>query len=752
MIRAGRRLRLEGRVQGVGFRPFVYRLATELGLTGWVQNTSGRVLIEAYGEDARIDVLQRRLISDAPPFAAPRLVDSESIPVDDDAGFVIRDSVVGGDADIHIPPDVGVCDDCRRELHDPTDRRYRYPFINCTQCGPRATLIEALPYDRTRTTMAKFALCDDCRAEYEAPGDRRFHAEPVACARCGPRLSWEPGAEEGTEAVLARAIMALRGGAILAVKGIGGYHLLCDATDPDAVARLRARKGRPTKPFALMVPAPPDAPLAAARDLVELDVESAAALVSAVRPIVLAPRRIGAPIAAGIADDVGDLGVMLAYSPLHDLLLEGLGGPVVATSGNPSGEPLAHDVDTARVQLGDVADAFLHHDREIVRPIDDAVVRKIAGAIRPLRLGRGIAPLELELPRPVDVPTLALGGHQKNTVALAWGTRAIVSPHLGDLDSPAAVDHFAATVDGLSALFEVAPKRLVVDAHRGYASHRYARRFDLPIETVWHHRAHASAVAGEAPEVKRWLMFAWDGVGLGEDGTMWGGETFVGAPGAWRRVASFAPLAIVGATRAGREPWRSAAALCWGAGVEHRPRVERSDLARAAWLAGKTSRTSAVGRVFDAAASLVLGLVAYGHEAQGPMELEAAAARFAAPDDVRVPFVRLPLTGAGVLRVDTFALVPILTDTRRSQEERAAILHASLVEAAVAQVRMLRSHVGFDAVGLGGGVFQNRWLTERLVHRLENQGLRVVLPRRVPVNDGGLAYGQLVEHLARSPS
>ncbi len=749
MSGVGRRIRLEGRVQGVGFRPFVYRLATELRLTGWVQNLSGRVVVEVSGAEAELDHFERRLIEDAPPFAAPHLVERATITLATESGFTIRESDASDDVDIHVPPDVSVCDDCRRELQDPEDRRYRYPFINCTQCGPRATLIDALPYDRARTTMAAFDMCEACRAEYEDPADRRFHAEPIACPQCGPRLSWTPGNAGTNDEVLDRAIAALRDGAILGVKGVGGYHLVCDATCAPAVARLRARKGRPTKPFAVMVPAPRGAPLVHAEALVELDDGTRDALLSAARPIVLAPRRPDGALADGVADGLGDLGVMLAYSPLHDLLLEGLGGPVVATSGNTSGEPLAYDVDTAVAQLADVADGFVHHDRAIFRPMDDAVVRRIAGAVRPLRLGRGLAPLELELGRDVAAPTLALGGHQKNTVALAWGRRAVVSPHLGDLDSPAAVDRFEATVAGLAALFDVRPERLVVDHHPDYASHRYARRRGLPTDAVWHHHAHASAVAAEAPDVSRWLVLTWDGVGLGEGGALWGGEMFVGAPGAWRRAASFAPLAIVGASRAGREPWRAASALCWGADVDYTPPVDAADFARAAWRAGRTSTTSAVGRIFDAAASLILGHITYGHEAEGPMALEAAAARYASPDDPRVPFVPLPLVDSDLLRADPTALVPVLRDEARSHEERSAILHASLVEAAVAQVRAIHDEARVEAIGLGGGVFQNRWLTERLVHRLTSMGVRVVIPSRVPVNDGGLAYGQLVEHLAR---
>src|SRR5574340_809822 len=497
---------LRGRVQGVGFRPFVYRLAV--------------IACDSEHSEA----------------------------------FAILDSAAASHADIHLPPDGFVCADCIAEQHDPANRRHRYPFINCTQCGPRYTLITALPYDRPNTAMRDFPLCPDCRREYENPLDRRFHAEPVACPVCGPHLAFAVTGEgeapaqladlalspfspaplpvgargSADEAALAAAVAALRAGKIVAVKGVGGYHLMCNARNDDAIATLRARKPSPATPLAVMFHS-----IDVLRGAVHTTPEVEALLASPERPIVLLPERTDAGLSEHIAPGLAEVGCLLPYSPLHTLLLNDFGGPLVATSGNLSGEPVLTDNDAAQTRLSHLADAFLHHDSPIVRPADDPVYRVIAGAPRPLRLGRGSAPLELDLPAPLAEPVLALGSHMKNTICLAWGSRAIVSPHIGEIDTARSLDTLAQVAPDLQRLYQVEATRLIVDRHPGYGYRRHARDSSLPLSEIWHHHAHASALAWEFPRINEWIVFAWDGVGLGEDLSLWGGEAFTGAPGRW---------------------------------------------------------------------------------------------------------------------------------------------------------------------------------------------------------------------------
>ncbi|AOU97382.1 carbamoyltransferase HypF [Acidihalobacter yilgarnensis] len=740
-----------GRVQGVGFRPFVYRLAHRLGLAGSVRNGAGVVEIEAHGDDVALAAFAEALMAEAPAIACPLLLERGTPgPVDDtDGGFRILPSRAGEAPRNHVPPDYFTCPDCLTEFADPGNRRYRYPFINCTQCGPRYTLIRALPYDRAATTMAGFALCPDCRREYEDPLDRRFHAEPVACPTCGPRLEYVVGGERimGNEAALAAAVGMLHADATVAVKGIGGYHLLCDARSEVAVARLRSRKLRPHKPLAVLF----------AEDLRDLHRAAAlspaheAALRAAERPIVLVPLRTGHDLAPSLCPGLDELGVLLPYSPLHHLLATDFGGPLVATSANLSGEPVLTDETEAESRLAGVADAFLHHNRLIERPADDSVLRVVDGRPRPLRLGRGLAPLELDLPQPLAHPLLAVGGHLKNTVALAWENRVVVSPHLGDLDSPRARDLFTRTIDDLQRLYGVRAEAVICDAHPDYASTRWAAAQALPMYRIWHHHAHASAVAGEHPAYGRWLTFAWDGVGLGPDGTLWGGETLYGAPGRWRRVGSLRPFRLPGAGRAGREPWRSAAALCWEVGLpwSFGGEMAAGDVAllRGAWEHDlNCHRSSAAGRVFDAAAAL-LGLVREASfEGQGPMYLEALAAAQAGT----VEAVTLPLAqdDDGLWITDWAPLLPLLDDPARVPADKAACVHESLARAILAQALVLRERQQIDAIALTGGVFQNRLLAERALILLATEGFAAHLGECVPSNDAGLSFGQVIEYAA----
>jgi len=735
--RVAQHITISGRVQGVGFRPFVYRLAHQYDITGWVRNVDGAVEIHAEGNPKQLQDFNDALLNEAPPLSAPGPLAVTPCEPEHAEAFSILDSHSSCGADVHLPPDGFVCDDCLAELHDPANRRHRYPFINCTQCGPRYTLITALPYDRPNTAMRDFALCPDCRQEYENPLDRRFHAEPIACPVCGPHLQFVSGdaTHDGDGAALAAAVVALRVGKIVAVKGVGGYHLMCDAKNDAAVASLRARKPRPAKPLAVMFR---DAE--ALRRTVHTTPELENFLAAPERPIVLLRKRTDSNLSEHIAPGLAEIGCLLPYSPLHDLLLNDFGGPLVATSGNLSGEPVLTDNAEAQTRLAHLADAFLHHNRPIVRPADDPVYRVIAGAPRPLRLGRGRAPLELELSEPLAEPVLALGSHMKNTVCLAWGTRAVVSPHIGELDTARSLDTLAQVAADLQRLYQVQATRLLVDRHPGFGSRRFARDSGLPLAEVWHHHAHASALAWEFPQVNEWIVFAWDGVGLGADQTLWGGEAFTGAPGRWQHAASMRPFRLPGGDKAGREPWRAAAALLWETGQAAPFAPEPLHQAWSARLNSPSS--SSVGRLFDAAASLCGICTHASFEGEGPMRLEAMATHEG--EVVSLPLERDPL---GLWRSDWAPLLSLLGNNALSVTERASSFHFSLAQALVEQASQLRAQSGIESVGLTGGVFQNRVLAEAAIVRLEAEGFTVHLPRRVPVNDAGLSFGQVIEFL-----
>jgi len=734
-----------GRVQGVGFRPFVYRLAHRLGLHGWVRNETGLVEIFVQGAPFALTEFERALLQEAPPLAKPVVSSRASAERQPFETFEILPSREYLPAHIHVPPDYFACDDCLRELHDPGNRRYRYPFINCTQCGPRYTLIRKLPYDRPNTTMAEFAMCPECKQEYENPLDRRFHAEPVACPACGPVLHFVTPA--GTDikdnaTALAEAVAALRAGKIVAVKGVGGYHLMCDARNDIAIARLRAKKPRPHKPLAVMFPVQGADGLDAVRAVAELTPEHERWLRDPARPIVLASKKTRAPLSPRVAPSLKEIGAMLPYSPLHHLLLEDFGGPLVATSANISGEPVLTQNNEVNERLAHVAEAFLHHDRPIQRPADDPVFRVIAGHARPLRHGRGSAPLELALPFRLDQPLLAVGGHMKNTVALAWDDRAVISPHIGDLDAPRSLAVFEQVIADLQALYGVRARSIVCDAHPVYVSSRWARRAGVPVISVLHHYAHASALAGEHPDVKNWLVFTWDGVGYGGDGTLWGGETLLGSPGAWQRVGSLRPFHVPGGEKAGREPWRSALSLCWEAGIEWKQCPEDSILAHHAWQRRlNCPQTTAVGRLFDAAAALTGLNHRSSYEGQGPMMLEAACA------DEKAEAIPLPmaLNRQGIRETDWAPLLPFLMNEKHSLAERADGFHASLAQAIVAQANAAREEHGGLTVGLSGGVFQNRVLTEHALTLLHASGFDVRLTHEIPCNDAGISFGQIIE-------
>ncbi|MDQ3641385.1 MAG: carbamoyltransferase HypF, partial [Actinomycetota bacterium] len=640
-----RRLRVTGTVQGVGFRPFVYRLAVDLGLSGWVGNDSLGVVLEGEGPAEALDRLADRLRNEAPPLARIESVEVEPVTPTGEAGFTIVDSRAAGSPAVAVPVDVATCAECERELFDPSDRRFGYPFINCTNCGPRYTIIRSIPYDRAATTMAGFAMCADCRREYEDPSDRRFHAEPTCCPVCGPELtllSPDGGVLAKEAEALGAAVDLLNDGRILAVKGLGGYHLACDANDDAAVGELRRRKARDDKPFALLVD------LSTARALCHLNPEAEAALTSPRRPIVLAPRT-GEGVSAGVAPNLPELGLMLAYTPLHLQLLAGCRRPLVMTSGNLSDEPIAHDDTDALARLGPMVDAILTHDRGIHIRCDDSVARagpavcSIGGGIAPpidqtpggvqmVRRSRGYAPEPIALPTTAHRHVLAVGAELKSTVAVAKGDTVVASHHIGDLEHLAAYRSFLQAVDHLCSLTGVTPEVVAHDLHPEYLSTKFAADLELPAVGVQHHHAHIASCLVEHGHTEPVVGIAFDGLGLGTDGTAWGGELLVADLDGFRRVGHLRQVALPGGDRAAREPWRMAMAwLTASLGADEAERYGRDVDDR--WAAvldlaqrPDVLRTSSAGRLFDAVAALLGLRTRITYEAQAAIELEAAAA------------------------------------------------------------------------------------------------------------------------------
>lgn len=735
-----RQFLLRGHVQGIGFRPFVYRLAIRLGLTGWVCNQAGEVFIHAQGSSSQLDAFEQSLFVNAP--AAAVMAHKENVPSQQLTQFSIQQSNKRVTGERHIMPDQALCNDCYTELFSTDNRRAHYPFINCTSCGPRYTIIEQLPFDRSSTTMREFALCSSCLAEYKQPSNRRFHAEAICCASCGPTLVYDSqqSALSGAGA-LTQASEALAAGDIIAVKGIGGYHLMCLADDDQTVLRLRQRKQRPAKPFAVMLSRKL---LQHWRDTGIISQPYAAAINHHRHPIVLTPCSQQAPLSQHCAPGLDQLGIMLAYTPLHILLLEQLQRPLIATSANLSGEPVITDNDQAQQRLINIADGFLHHNRTILRQADDPLYSIIDSQTRPLRIGRGNAPYELDSPVTFAEPILALGGHMKNTIALAWDNRIVLSAHHGDLETPYSLQVFEQSIHELQQLYQVTAKHYVCDSHSGYASHRYARDSRLPWQTVPHHHAHAAAVAGEFALDNRWLVFTWDGIGLGADGSLWGGEALLGRPGDWQRAASFRPFRLPGGERCQQQIWRTAYSLCWQCDQHwDRQPPERLNLLHQAWQQSVNSpETTSAGRLFDAAAALLGLLDDTTYDGQAPMLLEACASQSAHTTAITLPHA---IDAQGVMRCDWQALLPMLLDQHRPAAERAHCFHHSLAYCLLEQALQLRQRYGQFSVGLTGGVFQNKLLSELSLQLLRDHEFDVYLPARIPLNDAGLCYGQLIE-------
>jgi hydrogenase maturation protein HypF len=748
---------IRGAVQGVGFRPFVYRLATELELQGWVLNSNEGVFIEVQGAREILDTFLLRLDAEKPERSNIQSLEAHFLdPVAFD-GFQIRASIAGGTPNTLVLPDIATCPDCLAEILDPANRRYRYPFTNCTNCGPRFTIIDSLPYDRAHTSMRRFALCPECRGEYENPLDRRFHAQPTACRACGPWLElWDSAGttQARGDAALMEAAAALRSGQIIAVKGLGGFHLMVDARNQEAVERLRACKRREEKPLALMYPT-----IGAVRDHCEVTRMEERLLLSPESPIVLLRRtsvvHARHQIASSVAPGNPYLGVMLPYTPLHHLLMHDLAFPVVATSGNISDEPICIDEYDALHRLAGMADLFLVHNRPIVRHVDDAIVRVMLGRELVLRRARGYAPLPLGVRQPAPA-ILAVGGHLKNTIALAVRNNVFISQHIGDLETPEANEAFHKVINSFHELYKTQPEIVAADLHPEYLSSKYAKACGLPFVAVQHHYAHIAACMAENDLEGPLLGISWDGTGYGLDGTIWGGEFLLTDHASFRRVASFRKFRLPGGSIAIKEPRRTAIGVLYE--LLGDKLFERSDLiplqsfnpAEVTLLrqmlekAVNSPVTSSAGRLFDAVASITGLRQKVNFEGQAAMELEFAA--FGQGIGESYPFDltagRNDPEGSEMILVDWGPLMQaILSDLKNGMPigPISCRFHRSLSEIIVAVAR----RVAMERVALSGGCFQNKLLTEQTVRRLEEEGFHPYWHQRIPPNDGGIAVGQI---------
>jgi hydrogenase maturation protein HypF len=711
------RITLRGAVQGVGFRPFVYRLATEMSLNGWVLNSAAGLVVEVEGAPDELARFEQRIENERPKASVVTVRESEWLAPQGFTEFEIHHSENDSTKSVNVLPDLATCVDCRTELLDPANRRFQYPFTNCTNCGPRYTIVVDIPYDRPNTTMRNFVLCAECREEYENPADRRFHAQPNACPACGPKL----------EVTIADTAAALSQGKVVALKGIGGFQLLCDARQPAAVARLRQRKHREEKPFALMMPT-----LDAAREYCHIAPAEQEMLESQAAPIVLLRPRNGTDIAWNVAHGSPYLGVMLPYSPLHHLLMREFPFPLIATSGNRSDEPIAIANDEATTRLKDIADHFLIHNRPIVRACDDSVVRLTRGRAAVLRRARGYAPLGIRVLRSVP-PVLAVGGHLKNTVAIGVGNDVFLSQHIGDLETLEARLAFERAIDDLCRLYSFKPEAVVCDLHPDYASTQWAEKSGLPVIRVQHHQAHVAACAAENSVEGPYLGVSWDGTGYGLDGAIWGGEFFRVEGSQYERVAHLRPFNLPGGDVAVREGWRSAASLLHAIGQRGIRDMGAPDSRVQQMLERGINvvPTTSVGRLFDVMACLC-GLARENRfEGQAAMLLENEIGSLRTEEAYSLPGGDWALLIEAVLRDKREGVpVPVM----------AARFHNALVNWIVE----VAEKVELKQIVMSGGVFQNRYLSERAAAVLESKAFTVYTHRQVPPNDGGIALGQVV--------
>lgn len=745
---------IRGAVQGVGFRPFVYRLASQMGLPGWVLNSSQGVFIEVEGGKERLNEFLLRIEKDKP---ARAFIQSMEFSYLDPVGFTtfeIRTSSSDGVKTALVLPDIATCPECVAELFDPSNRRYRYPFTNCTNCGPRFSIIESLPYDRPNTSMKKFTMCAECQREYEDPLDRRFHAQPNACQACGPTLElWDDRGIilHDRDDALYHAAEAIRDGRIVALKGIGGFQLLVDACNEEAVRRLRQRKHREEKPFALMFPT-----LDSVKEICEVSELEQRTLLSPEAPIVLLRRKNAElrvphfPLAPAVAPHNPNLGIMLPYSPLHHLLMSELGFPIIATSGNLSDEPICTDEQEALQRLHGIADLFLVHNRPIVRHVDDSIVRILLGRELVLRRARGYAPLPIGVESDHTEPVLAVGAHLKNTVALNVGSNIFVSQHIGDLETQESLNAFHRVIDDFQRLYEAQPAHVVCDLHPDYLSTQFARTLGQPITPIQHHYAHVAACMAENQMEGELLGVSWDGTGLGLDGTIWGGEFLLVNDSSFERVATFRAFPLPGGERAIKEPRRVALGVLYellGSAAFQREDIhavasfteaERRLLHQALEKNVNTPRTSSVGRLFDAVASLVGLRQRLAFEGQAAMELEFALTGIHTAEQYEFALHE----SSGVLVIDWAPIIEgILDDIDRQIPSGfiSAKFHNTLAETIVHVAKELKQ----ERVVLTGGCFQNRYLTERAVDLLRQHGIRPYWHQRIPPNDGGIALGQI---------
>lgn len=741
---ARRRVRVEGAVQGVGFRPFVYRLAGELGAAGWVENTPQGVTIEVEAPPDKLDTFFSRLQTELPPHAAISWIESLDIVPLAARDFAIRESDNAGLVTTGILPDLATCPECLREINDPANRRYRYPFTNCTHCGPRFSIVEDLPYDRANTTMRAFVMCEACRAEYENPLDRRFHAQPNACPVCGPKLRLldTSGRKLAVcDDALKAAAQLIAHGLIVAVKGLGGFHLIADARRDETLARLRERKHRYEKPFAVMCPS-----IEYAQTLCVISNAERDALLSAAAPIVLLRSR-GNEVTPNVAPDNPYLGLMLPYTPLHHLLMGELGFPVVATSGNVSGEPIVTDNAEALEKLSGIADAYLVHDRPIARPVDDSVMMMVEDAPVMLRRSRGYAPAVFKLDTGENT-IIATGAHQKNVVAVAHGGRVTLSQHLGDMDTMPVQEVFQHALADLQSVFRTEPTVAACDLHPDYPSTRYAHQTHLPVVPIQHHHAHALACLAEHRLNGPALAVVWDGTGYGVDGTIWGGEFLHVDERRCQRVASLRPFRLPGGDRCAREPRRCALGVLYELYGRSFPRevldfTDRElDILTTALEQGVNAPvTSSMGRLFDAVAALIGLRQRCSFEGQAAMALEFVQDR--AETDKWYPFDVTPVTqtNRGIERsLDWGPMMAALLNDPSGNAAIAARFHNTLAM----MIKAIASEVGEQNVILTGGCFQNRALLEKAIQVLRKAGFTPFWPQQYPPNDGGIAFGQIV--------
>lgn len=777
--RLRREIHIDGIVQGVGFRPFVYGLALRHSLAGYVLNDANGVTIGAEGSPEQLAAFARELRELAPPLSRIDHFCERELPQEDnpdyDGAFHIKASQQQSAATVAISPDQGMCEACANDVANPKDRHHNYPFTNCTHCGPRYTIIRRLPYDRPHTAMAGFAMCPRCAAAYENPLDRRYHAQPVSCPECGPHLTWRSGCGDALaerEDALLEAARALQAGALIAVKGMGGYHLICDARNEQSVARLRTLKRRARKPLAVMMGS-----LAEAKLHVTGSEDEWQLLASQARPITLLRKRKNddrlsesqqpaAPLAEEIAPGIPYLGVMLPYTPLHQLLLDACAMPLVATSANGRGSPILIECEAVVRELGSEIDGILDHNRPILHPCDDSLVQWAGGRRQTLRLARGYAPCTPSLKQAVKVPLLAVGAQQKNQLALAFGRQRIYSPYIGDLHSLPMQGHFEQTLATFRNLYELNPQLLVSDRHPGYLSHQWAKDYchhqGATHLEVQHHHAHLLGVMAEHDITGPVLGVAFDGTGLGDDGTLWGGELLLADVKGFERVAHLTPFKLVGGEAAIREPVRQLLGLLFESHSPEQicaldiPAIKQLPLERISnlhqlWQLGRNAPyTSSIGRLFDAVAALLGVIDTPDYEGETGLLLEATALQLA-PDEQPFPLAfGLHQSAEGPLQIEWAELIHTLVNERHKGTATAS-LAAGFIRAISKLVVALAERFPGYPVALGGGVFQNRVLMDQLVPALEAAGRQVLTSETLPLNDGGIAAGQLwfaIHHLA----